>query len=84
MSWITSLSCLHQWSSLLFSKVPFVSMYVDETGSYHALEYVSEINQAANADLEALKGWLEANKLSLNIAKTKAIIIGNNGKLRKI
>ena len=34
--------------------------------------------------LEALKGWLEGNKLSLNVAKTEAMIIGSNGKLRKI
>ena len=31
-----------------------------------------------------MKGWLEGNKLSLNVAKTDAMIIGSNGKLRKI
>ena len=44
---------------------------------------MSYLNQAVNADLEALKGWLEGNKLSLNVAKTDAMI-GSNGKLRKI
>ena len=37
-----------------------------------------------NPDLEALKGWLEGNKLSLNVAKTDAMIIRSNGKPRKI
>ena len=59
-------------------------MYADDTSIYYASESVSEINQAVNADLEALKGWLEENKLSLNVAKTNAMIIGSNGKLRKI
>ena len=30
---------------------------------------VGATNQAINADLIALKGWLEGNKLSLNVAK---------------
>ena len=51
---------------------------------HYVSESVSEINQAVNADLEALKGWLEGNKLSLNVAKTDAMITGSNGKLRKI
>ena len=42
------------------------------------------MNQAINADLIALKGWLEGNKLSLNVAKTEAMIIGSNKKLRTI
>ena len=65
-------------------KNSLVSMYADDTSIYYASESVSEINQAVNADLEALKGWLERNKLSLNVAKTDAMIIGSNGKLRKI
>ena len=41
----------------------------------YASESVSEINQAVNADLDALKGLLERNKLSLNVAKTNAMVI---------
>ena len=52
-------------------------MYADDTSIYYASESVSDINQAVNADLEALKGWLEGNKLSLNVAKTEAMIIGS-------
>ena len=56
-------------------------MYADDTSIYYASESVSEINQAVNA---ALKGWLEGNKLSLNVAKTDVMIIGSKGRLRKI
>ena len=65
-------------------KNSLVSMYAGDTSIYYASESVSEINQAVNADLEALKGWLKGIKLSLNVAKTDAMIIGSNGKLRKI
>ena len=60
-------------------KNSLVSMYADDTSIYYASESVSEINQAVNADLEALKGWLEGNKLSLNVAKTFILL----AKLRK-
>ena len=41
-------------------------------------------NTAINADLEALRGWLEGNKLSLNVVKTHEIIIGSRCKLHSI
>ena len=34
-------------------------MYADDTSIYYASESVSEINQAVNADLEALRGGLK-------------------------
>ena len=55
-------------------------MYGDDTSIYYGSESVSEINQAVNSDLEVLKGWLEGNKLSLNVAKTYAMIIGSSEK----
>ena len=61
-----------------------MSIYADDMSTYYASESVSEINQVVNVDFEPLKGWLEGNKLSLNVAKTDAMIIGSNGKLRKI
>ena len=33
-------------------------MYADDTSIYYASESVSEIDQAVNAGLEVLKGWL--------------------------
>ena len=57
-------------------------MYADNTCLYYHFDSVDAMNQAINADLIALKGWLEGNKLS--VAKTEAMIIGSNEKLRKI
>ena len=59
-------------------------MYADDTCLHYSFDSVDAMNQAINADLIALKGWLEGNKLSLYVAKTEAMIIGSNKKLRKI
>ena len=61
-----------------------VSMYADDTCLCCSFDSVDAINQAINADLIALKGWLEGKKLSLNVAKTEAMINGSNKKLHKI
>ena len=42
---------------------------------------MSDINTAINADLEALRGWLEGNNLSLNAVKTQGMTIGSRCKL---
>ena len=60
-----------------------VSMYADGTCLCYSFDSIDAINQAINIDLIALKGWLEGNKLSLNVAKTEAMIIGSNKKLHK-
>ena len=45
---------------------------------------MNDINTAINANLEALRGWLEGNKLSLNVVKTQGIIIGSRCKVLSI
>ena len=45
---------------------------------------MNDINTAINADLEALRGWLEGNKLSLNVVKTHGMIIGSRCELLNI
>ena len=37
-----------------------------------------------NSDLEYLKKWLIANKLSLNVAKTECILIGSKPMIKSI
>ena len=61
-----------------------ISMYADNTSIHFASKSVSEIDAAINADLAAFKLWLQGNKSSLNVAKTKGIIIGSRGKLIKL
>ena len=79
----TSLLSVYQRSPKL-SRKSNVSMYADDTCLYYSFDSVDAMNQAVNANLIVLKGWLEGNKLSLNVAKAEAMIIGSNKKLRKI
>ena len=59
-------------------------MYADDTTIYYSSPSIDDINAAINADLEALKCWLEGNKLSLNVVKTQGMIIGSRCKLQSI
>ena len=51
-------------------KTSDVEMYADDTTIYYSSPSMNDINAAINADLEALRGWLEGNKLPLNVVKT--------------
>ena len=65
-------------------KTSYVAMYADDTTIYYSSPSMNDINTAINADLEALRGWLEGNKLSLNVVKTQGMIIGTRRKLLSI
>ena len=52
-----------------------VSMYADDTSLYHMSNDVSKLESAINEDLELLGNWLKGNKLSLNVAKAKSMLI---------
>ena len=54
-----------------------VTMYADDTSISYSSKSVDEINSAINDDLSNLKLWLEGNKLSLNVTKTQAMLIGS-------
>ena len=45
---------------------------------------VTDLEAAVNSDLENLRKWLIANKLSLNVAKTEFIIIGSKSMTKNI
>jgi hypothetical protein len=45
---------------------------------------MNDIESAVNSDLERLRKWLVANKLSLNVAKTEFQLIGTKHMLKKI
>ena len=52
-----------------------VSMYADDTSLCHMSNDISKLESAINKDLELLDNWLKGNKLSLNLAKTKSMLI---------
>ena len=56
-------------------------MYADNTNISMKSNDLSDLETLMNAKLTNLKTWLEANKLSLNIAKTEYMIIGSQQRL---
>ena len=56
-------------------------MYADDTNLTITTKTVTKASETANEDLENVKQWLLANKLSLNLTKTEYMIIASNYKL---
>ena len=52
-----------------------VSMYADDTSIYHSSKDIMQLNTALNEELRRLDMWLQGNKLSLNVVKTRSILI---------
>ena len=60
------------------------TMYADDTSIAYSSKNIDELNETLNGDLDSLKQWLEGNKLSLNVIKTQAMVIGSRPNLKKI
>ena len=52
-------------------------MFADDTTLTISGKSVSDVEIAINDDLAQGKGWLSANKLSLNVIKTEYLLIGS-------
>lgn len=52
-------------------------MYADDTHLTYAGDCVDNLQLYLNLDLENVHNWLRANKLTLNVTKTKFMIIGS-------
>ena len=59
-------------------------MYADDTSISYASKNIGELNTIKNRDLYCLNKWLQGNKLSLNVVKTQAMVIGSQPNLKKI
>ena len=55
-------------------------MFADDTNITFPGCTFAELEQATNSELDNLYSWLKANKLSLNIAKTKFMVISTRQK----
>ena len=56
-------------------------LYADDTTLTYADNDFDQILTVMNRDLHALDDWLNKNKLSLNVIKTKCMFIGTRQKL---
>ena len=59
-------------------------MFADDTNLTASGDSVPIVQAAVNSDLENLRKWLIANKLSLNVAKTEFMLIGSKSMIKKI
>ena len=50
-------------------------MYAHDTSIHHSSKYITQLNTALNEEVRRLDSWLQGNKLSLNIAKTRSMLI---------
>ena len=84
-------SCLGPLLFLLYmSDLPFAlkkakaTMYADDTAISHSSDASDELDLAINEELSYIEKWLQGNKLSLNVVKTQAMIIGSKPKIKKL
>ena len=54
-----------------------VILYADDTAIIYSDKQKAQIEKHLNNDMEIVKTWLDENKLTLNVKKTKSMLIGN-------
>ena len=58
-----------------------VTLFADDTALYCSSDSALELESMLNKDLETLGEWLHRNKLTLNVTKSKFMLIGGSRKL---
>ena len=59
-------------------------MFADDTNLTASGDFIHDVQAAVNSDLENLRKWLVAYKLSLNVAKIEFISIGSKQMIKKM
>ena len=59
-------------------------LFAGDTNLTASGDLIQDVQAAVNSDLENLRKWLIANKLSLNVAKTEFMLISSKRMLKKI
>ena len=59
-------------------------LFADDTNLTVSGNSITDLETAVNSDLEKLRKWLIANKLSLNVAKTEFMLIGSKQMIKSI
>ena len=68
-------------SYLAASNMPHLGLFADDKSKPVAGKSINEIEVRLNHDLDNIKKWLAAKKLSLNIAKTEYMLIGSKQRI---
>ena len=61
-----------------------VTLYADDTVLYLASKSTADLQSKINADLRRICKWLRANQLTLNVKKSKFLLIGSSPRLSKV
>ena len=61
-----------------------ICLYADDTAIFVRGQNVNEINRILNDELAKVSDWLNNNKLTLNVKKTKVMLFGSKIKLSRI
>ena len=84
-------SCLGPLLFLLYiNDLPFAlkkakaTMYADDTAISYSSDKSEELDLVINEELSCIERWLQGNKLSLNVVKTQAMIIGSKPKIKNL
>ena len=59
-------------------------MYADDTTISYSSDNMEDLVVVVKSELSRLNGWLQGNKLSLNVVKTQAMIMGSKQKLSRM
>ena len=70
-----TLLCIIYINDIIHSSTVFrLIIFSDDTTLYTTLNTKEDINDILNDELVKINNWLKVNKLSLNVAKTKAML----------
>ena len=67
---------------LTFLKHTSVTLFADDTALYCSVKSSTDSQQILNEDLASVAEWLNDHKLTLNLAKSKFMIIGSSQRLK--
>ena len=59
-------------------------MYADDTAISYSSDTSDGLDLVINEELSYIEKWLQGNKLSLNVVKIQAMIIGSKPKIKKL
>ena len=62
------------------SSIAKVILFADYTSLFFKSTNLSKLNTLMNSEFKLMKHWMSANKLSLNISKTKYMVFSNSKK----
>ncbi len=61
-----------------------INLYADDTALYYSSENINNVMDTLSTEMKLVGEWLRANKLTLNISKTKFVIFASPTKLRSL